>query len=366
MTMASAPTIAIAANNGDIGGGEVMLLAIAEALREIGHRPLVLGPTEPSEIIDAAADRGFATHAIPASSRPAYMVGLALWRLRNRRSGGRALPLWCNGLVPSLATVGQGPRLLELHALPAGVNRFAAAVALADSAPLVVPSRFMKTRFPRARVLWNWVEDPGFAPARDGGAGEQPNVPDPGAPIRIGFLGRLTRDKGVDVLLHAFRTVQQQSPRPVELVLGGENRFGTSEDDRVIQGLIDHTEDVRVLGWVPRGELFAQVDLCVFPSRAEETFGLVVAEAMAAGMPFIISDAGALPEVAGPEHPFRARNGNDSDLARVILKAIDELGDDHASLLRRARRRYEEDFSPEAGTRRLRELLTDLTWARSG
>lgn len=229
------PTIAVAANNGDIGGGEVMLLAIAEALREIGHRPLVLGPTEPSEIIDAAADRGFATHAIPASSRPAYMLGLARWRLRNRRSGGRPLPLWCNGLVPSLATVGQGPRLLEFHIIPVGINRLAAFVARADGAPVIVPSRFMASTVHGSRALWNWVEDPGFSPAQR---------PTADAPIRIGFLGRLTRDKGVDVLLHAFRIVQQQSPRPVELVLGGENRFGTSEDDRVIQGLIDTTEDV--------------------------------------------------------------------------------------------------------------------------
>ncbi len=43
----------------------------------------------------------------------------------------------------------------------------------------------------------------------------------------------------------------------------------------------------------------AEADLAVFPSRAEETFGLVVAEARALGLPVISSDRGALPESVG-------------------------------------------------------------------
>ena len=48
---------------------------------------------------------------------------------------------------------------------------------------------------------------------------------------------------------------------------------------------------------------FAEVDLAVFPSRVAESFGLVAAEAMAAGTPYVVSDAGALPEVALERNP---------------------------------------------------------------
>jgi glycosyltransferase involved in cell wall biosynthesis len=57
------------------------------------------------------------------------------------------------------------------------------------------------------------------------------------------------------------------------------------------------------------------VDLAVFPSVAPEAFGLVAAEAMSIGCPYVISDAGALPEVAG-DHPYVAAAGDAEALPR--------------------------------------------------
>ncbi|RCO08685.1 glycosyltransferase, partial [Bacilli bacterium] len=65
-----------------------------------------------------------------------------------------------------------------------------------------------------------------------------------------------------------------------------------SEDDREIQATLEPlTGAVDLLGWVRREEFFDQVDLAVFPSVWEEPFGLVAAEAMARGVPFVISYA---------------------------------------------------------------------------
>lgn len=63
------PTIAIATNNGDIGGGEVMLLNIAEALRRLGLDVLVLAPSSPAELIERAHEQGFRTVALRAKDR---------------------------------------------------------------------------------------------------------------------------------------------------------------------------------------------------------------------------------------------------------------------------------------------------------
>ncbi len=84
----------------------------------------------------------------------------------------------------------------------------------------------------------------------------------------------------------------------------------------------------------------------VFPSVWAEPFGLVVAEAMAAGVPFVISDAGALPEVAGPDHPWVARAGDAADLARVIGDALAATPDEVRAVTDRARRRWEERVLP--------------------
>ena len=60
-------------------------------------------------------------------------------------------------------------------------------------------------------------------------------------------------------------------------------------------------ERVRFLGYVPDGDLpalYACAKLFVFPSL-DEGFGLPVLEAMACGTPVLVSNGGALPEVAG-------------------------------------------------------------------
>lgn len=346
--------VAIATNNGDIGGGEVMLLNIARALREIGIEVLVIGPTGPGDLVVEAAARGFETIALPAEGRRAYMLALLRWRLRNRR-----IPLWCNGLVPSTATAGIGPRIVHLHILPTWLQRLAAEVARCGARTVLVPSRFMADRVRGARVLENWTEE---LPLR------APRGPSPDGAPRIGYMGRLTTDKGVDVLGHAVQLLRQRSSSEVRLMLAGENRFGDASDDAAISAALAPLGDaVDRLGWVDRADFFDSVDLVVFPAVWPESFGLVAAEAMAAGVPFVISDVGALREVAGPDHPWVSRAGEAEDLAAVLEEALFGLGGPAAdTLVAAARERWEQKYSPAAGTGRVRALLEDLAEGPAG
>ncbi|MCT2295518.1 glycosyltransferase family 4 protein [Brachybacterium muris] len=341
----STPTIAIATNNGDMGGGEVMLLNIATALRSMDIGVTVLAPTTPGELLEEARARGFDVVPLKASTRLGYMRALAAWRLRNR-----AVPLWCNGLVPTAATIGMGPRIAHLHILPTGLNAVAARIGRFGAARVLVPSRFMASRIPGTQVLENWTEDIAFLDRELR----------PEGPLRVGFLGRLTKDKGVHVLARAMVEVIARSEREVRLVLAGENRFGDSEDDREIQATLEPlTGAVDLLGWVHRETFFDQVDLAVFPSVWEEPFGLVAAEAMARGVPFVISDAGALPEVAGEHFPWIAQRGNSADLAEIIRGALASL-DVSGRTLENSRARWETCYSPRAGSRRVAELLGSM------
>ena len=67
----------------------------------------------------------------------------------------------------------------------------------------------------------------------------------------------------------------------------------------------------------------ARLDLAVFPSRAEETFGLVVAEARALGLPVITSDRGALPESLGAAG-IAVPAADPRALAAALRRAADE------------------------------------------
>jgi glycosyltransferase involved in cell wall biosynthesis len=114
----------------------------------------------------------------------------------------------------------------------------------------------------------------------------------------IGYVGRVCRQKGSDVLIDAFRRVRQAHPAATLLVAGPSGQFGT-------QGGSDLTEAIAVaggrwLGAVPDEELsdvFRSLDIFVMPTREHEMFGMAAAEALSCGTLVVCSDLGGLPEV---------------------------------------------------------------------
>lgn len=337
-----AERIHLAANNPDLGGGEQMLLRQAETLLALGHAVTVVAPDASPEVLDAAATVGTDVVAIRAAGRRDYMQRLRAWD-RTERHG----LLWCHGLVPALATAGRAGRLVHLHQLPRSRSQQAAlALARVRTERLLTPSAFLSSRVPGSAVCANWTDEVTRLPMTTGGR-------------RVGFLGRLATDKGLDLLAQAM--VSPSIGPDARLIVAGDDRWVPREQTLpVAESLAVLGARVRRLGRVAPEEFFAQVDLAVFPSRVPESFGLVVAEAMAAGVPFVISDAGALPEVAGPGHPWIARAGDAGDLARVIERALSASDDEVKRVTDRARRRWEEEYSPRAGRQRVQRLLEDL------
>jgi glycosyltransferase involved in cell wall biosynthesis len=109
----------------------------------------------------------------------------------------------------------------------------------------------------------------------------------------VGFVGRLTRQKGVDVLLRAFAQVEKMHPA-AGLILAGDG------PDRAALEKLSRSLGVKhalFLGWRnDAADILADVDLLAVPSRWEG-FGLVALEAMALGKPVVASRVSALPEV---------------------------------------------------------------------
>lgn len=336
--------ITFATNNGDVAGGEVMLLALAGAARDLGHDVAVVAPTGPAELLDAARAAGLATAAVPATDRASWMRGLRAW------DAGRAGLLWCNGLVPALATAGHRDRVVHLHQLPRGAaQRVAAVLARAGARRVVVPSHTMARLVRGSTALPNWCEPV------DPPAGTHPHD---GQVAVIGFLGRHSPDKGLDVLARALALLEARTPGRYRLLLAGGPRFVDPADlERVAAALAPVEHLVDRAGWMDRAGFFSAVDLAVFPSVWAEPFGLVVTEAQSARVPFVVSDAGALPEVAGPDHPWVAHAGEAADLAATIERALTEVTPAH---LGAARARWEAEYSPAAGAGRLARLLADL------
>jgi glycosyltransferase involved in cell wall biosynthesis len=119
---------------------------------------------------------------------------------------------------------------------------------------------------------------------REIGAGENPLV---------GFIGRMTAQKGVDILLRAFARVERRHPT-AKLILAGDG-----PDRRGLMRLAKSLglQRVAFLGWrTDVADILADIDLLAIPSRWEG-FGLVALEAMALGKPIAASNVSALPEI---------------------------------------------------------------------
>ena len=115
------------------------------------------------------------------------------------------------------------------------------------------------------------------------------------------FVGGLEPKKNLPRLIEAYRLLRQNPAMPHQLVIAGASSWDQANVRRSIrtQGLED---SVTLTGFVPSEDLpllYNMADLFVFPSLYEG-FGLPPLEAMACGTPVIVSDRGALPEIAGP------------------------------------------------------------------
>jgi glycosyltransferase involved in cell wall biosynthesis len=120
----------------------------------------------------------------------------------------------------------------------------------------------------------------------------------PADTVVLGFAGRLTHFKGVDVLLHAAARLHALG-MPVRLVVAGDG--ADASDLRTLAQQLGICAITHFTGRLPREAIFSAIrgfDIAVMPSRGGlEGFGLSALEAMAAGVPVVVSRVDALQEV---------------------------------------------------------------------
>jgi glycosyltransferase involved in cell wall biosynthesis len=117
---------------------------------------------------------------------------------------------------------------------------------------------------------------------------------DPGAlpgEVKVLYAGRLTTEKGMDLLVDSFLGARERDPR-LHLLLAG----GGPEEDALRARL---GRSATFLGWLAGDELaaaYASADLFLFCSQTD-TFGQVILEAQASGLPVVAVAAGGPAEL---------------------------------------------------------------------
>ena len=103
--------------------------------------------------------------------------------------------------------------------------------------------------------------------------------------VGILFVGRVSKEKNLDVLVAALRRMEQKGSRVRPLIVGNGPYMGE------MQRLLEDAIFTGYLGGEDLARAYASADMFVFPSTTD-TFGNVILEAQASGMPVVVSDVG--------------------------------------------------------------------------
>lgn len=273
----------LATPTGGYAYARALLAAAPSAGISLRHQPLAGAWPDPTraDLAEAAA--------LAALPEPLLLVdGLAL------------------GAMPADLLKSLGKTIVALHHHPLGLEPglspdAASARLAAEAEALAACAAVLTTSVTTARTLITQLSVPKDKIAvAEPGVARVPPAPRRGDPPRILGVGTISRRKGWDLLIPALAPLADL-PWHAEIA-GAEDR--EPDEAGALRAAIDAhalTGRVTLAGALTQSELaarYAAADLFVLPSRYEG-YGMVVAEAMAHGLPVLSTTAGALPEAAG-------------------------------------------------------------------
>jgi len=315
------------------GGVQNHVRDLAEFLISNGHYVEVLAPaTESEDLPEYVVSAGRAI-SIPYNGAVARILFGVVANNRVRswiHEGNFDLMHLHEPAIPSLSLLacwaGEGAMVGTFHAaakyqkaifaigpiLEPVIEKLSARIAVSESARLTLTAHLETD----AIVIPNGIYADNY---RDGSsrAEWQGNT--------IGFLGRFEEDrKGLPVLLDALPIISRFIP-DIRVLIAGP---GDSEEvlEKVDPQLRDRVEFLGKISEEDKADFLASVSLYIAPNTGGESFGIILAEAMAGGAVVVASDIPAFADVLGEGQYGALFESEDSEsLAKVV---IDLLRDD--------------------------------------
>src|SRR6478672_8736281 len=153
-----------------------------------------------------------------------------------------------------------------------------------------------------------------------------------GKEVRLLYVGRISREKDLDVLATAYKKIREEG-QPVKLYFVGLGPY--------TEALTEALPDAVFLGYLKGEKLakaYASADVFVFPSTTD-TFGNVILEAQASGLPVIVSDLGGPMELVEDGKTGFVTKAHDPDHFAQAINRVTNDSKLRAQMGREARQR---------------------------
>lgn len=180
--------------------------------------------------------------------------------------------------------------------------------------------------------------------------------------VRMAYLGNLQPTKGIEDVIRAMVLLKTKTQKAFELKVVGAWR---DEDTKTLcEGLVkQHKLPVTFLSAKSgddKLQFLADSDIFVFPPRAPEGHPWVIVEALAAGLPIVATDQGAIREsVIHGENGFIVESEKPEELAVMLEKLIQDE-DLRKSIGKKSREWYEANFTMDRMVAQLKKVLDDV------
>jgi len=316
------------------GGVQQHIRDLAEALIELGHEVSVIAPADDDRPLPPYVVAAGRAMPVPYNGSVARLAFGPLSANRVRRwlrDGAFDVLHVHEPSVPSLSLlacwVASGPIVATVHTAMRKSRVLLATQPVLRSALEKIDGRIAVSEAARSTFVEHLGGDavliPNGVATRRYRNGE-PLDGWPGEGGAVGFLGRMEEPrKGLAILLRAFEILAPDRPG-LRLLIAGHGDVDEQRDklpvplrDRaVFLGEVSEEDKIRLLH---------SVDVFCSPNTGGESFGIVTAEAMAAGVPIAASDIPAFRDILRNGRAGELfTNGDPADLARVTARLLDD------------------------------------------